>query len=95
MRRASAIPAVSMPSGRGASPKRSCRRSVGWGSAAAGRRPLALGRVSLWGRVIENIDGFRAQYAYPYDLELVGGDEQLAGALRARYAVDVTRAAES
>ena len=45
--------------------------------------------------MIENVDGFRAQYAYPYDLELVGGDEQLAGALCARSAVDVTRAAES
>ena len=51
---------------------------------------LALGRVSLWGRVIETERGFRAQRAYPYDLLLLGGTEQLARALRNRYAVDVS-----
>ena len=54
------------------------------------RRPVAIGRVSLWGRVVENVDGWRAEFAYPYDLELVGGNERLASALRSRYAVDVT-----
>jgi hypothetical protein len=67
-------------------------REIGRVGVGSGRRPVALGRVSLWGRVIENVDGFRAQYAYPYDLELVGGDEPLAAALRTRYAVDVTAA---
>lgn len=51
--------------------------------------PVALGRASLWGRVIENVDGWRAQYAYPYDLELVGGTTADAAALRRAYAVDV------
>lgn len=51
--------------------------------------PVAIGLVSLWGRVIENLDGWRAQYAYPYDLELLNGDVELAHALRRRYQVDV------
>ena len=51
---------------------------------------LALGRVSLWGRVIETERGFRAERAYPYDLLLLGGTEQLARKLRNRYAVDVS-----
>jgi hypothetical protein len=58
----------------------------------AGRLPTAIGRVSLWGRVIENTGGWRAQFAYPYDLELHGGDEELARKLRRRYAVDVALA---
>jgi len=53
------------------------------------RDVLALGRVSLWGRVIETERGFRAERAYPYDLLLLGGDERLARALRSRYAIDV------
>ena len=52
-------------------------------------RPIALGRVSLWGRVLVRENGFRAQYAYPYDLELIGGEEQIARELRRLYAVDV------
>ena len=31
-----------------------------------------LGRVQLWGRVVEHEDGWRAERAYP--LDLVGGD---------------------
>jgi hypothetical protein len=54
------------------------------------RDVLALGRVSLWGRVIETERGFRAERAYPYDLLLLGGTEQLARRLRNRYAVDVS-----
>jgi hypothetical protein len=53
------------------------------------RLPAALGRVSLWGRLIENTGGWRAQFAYPYDLLLFGGDQSLAERLRRRYAVDV------
>jgi hypothetical protein len=56
-------------------------------------RPVALGRVSLWGRVLEREHGFRAQYAYPYDLFVIGGDDAIAAGLRRRYAVDVTLAA--
>ena len=54
-----------------------------------GRLPAAIGRVSLWGRVIENSGGWRAEFAYPYDLLLFGGDASLAAELRGRYAVDV------
>jgi hypothetical protein len=52
--------------------------------------PLALGRVSLWGRVVVRENGFRAQYAYPYDVFLIGGDDDLARELRCLYAVDVS-----
>ncbi len=54
-------------------------------------RPVALGRVSLWGRVLERENGFRAQYAYPYELFLIGDgrDATVARQLRALYAVDV------
>jgi hypothetical protein len=51
---------------------------------------IALGRVSLWGRVIENVQGWRAQYAYPYDVTLIAGDADAARGLRRRYAVDVS-----
>jgi hypothetical protein len=54
-------------------------------------RSIALGRVSLWGRVLERENGFRAQYAYPYELFLIGDgrDATVARQLRALYAVDV------
>ena len=55
-------------------------------------RPIALGRVSLWGRVLLRENGFRAQYAYPYELFLIGGDDAIARDLRDLYAVDVSRA---
>ncbi len=35
------------------------------------RCPAVLGRVSLWGRVVEHEHGFRAQYAYPQRLRLI------------------------
>src|SRR5262249_29961530 len=31
-------------------------------------KPSVIGKVSLWGRVIETENGFRAQYAYPEEL---------------------------
>lgn len=54
------------------------------------RRPLAIavGRVSAWGRVVAHTRGWRAQYAYPYDLYLTGGDRGLARQLADRYAVE-------
>lgn len=52
-------------------------------------RPIALGRVSLWGRILERERGFRAQYAYPYELFLISGDTLMARQLRRLYAVDV------
>ena len=54
-------------------------------------RPIALGRISLWGRILARENGFRAQFAYPFDLFLFGGDDRIAVALRRRYAVDVSR----
>ena len=48
-----------------------------------------LGRVSLWGRVFENTHGWRAQYAYPFELLVVGGDTAVVHGLRDAYAVDV------
>jgi hypothetical protein len=54
-------------------------------------RPIALGSVSLWGRILMREHGFRAQYAYPYELHLIGGDDRIARELRDRYAVDVSR----
>ena len=52
------------------------------------RRPIALGTVSLWGRVFVRERGYRAQYAYPYELFVIGGDEGIADELRRLYAVD-------
>jgi len=51
--------------------------------------PIAIGRVSLWGRILARENGFRAQYAYPYELFLIGGEDTLARELRGLYAVDV------
>jgi hypothetical protein len=53
-------------------------------------RPVALGQVSLWGRILVRERGYRAQYAYPYDLLLIDGDDYIARELRRLYAVDVT-----
>jgi hypothetical protein len=55
-------------------------------------RPIALGRVSLWGRILEREHGFRAQYAYPYDVVVLGGDDEIVRALRRIYAIDVSTA---
>ena len=53
-------------------------------------RPVALGRVSRWGRILEREHGVRAPFADPYDLFLIGADDEIASGLRRRYAVDVT-----
>jgi hypothetical protein len=52
-------------------------------------RPIALGSVSLWGRILERERGYRAQYAYPYELFLLNADDAIARDLRGLYAVDV------
>lgn len=49
----------------------------------------ACGQVSLWGRVIEHEQGWRAQYAYPYAITVESLDAGLAAAIRTEYAVDV------
>jgi hypothetical protein len=53
---------------------------------------LAAGQVSLWGRAVAHQRGWRAQYAYPYDLVLLEGDRRLARALADRYAVETHHA---
>jgi hypothetical protein len=63
--------------GRHRSPEFNCWCGV-WGfsnlekllSALVTYRVSAIGKVSLWGRVIETEDGYRAQYAYPQELWL-------------------------
>jgi hypothetical protein len=52
----------------------------------------AIGRVSLWGRVVECEHGWRGQYAYPYALTVLTEDESLTRRLGAVYAVDVDTA---
>ena len=54
-------------------------------------RPIALGSASLWGRILVRDRGFRSQFAYPYELFLIGGDERMARDLRRLYAVDVSQ----
>lgn len=49
---------------------------------------IAVGRVSGWGRAIGHTRGWRSQYAYPYDLYLISGDQALARMLADRYAVE-------
>ena len=73
-------------------PAETMLHEIGEAGPLAGRLPAALGRVSLWGRVIENDGGWRAQFAYPYDLVLFGADESIAAGLRRDYAVDVALA---
>jgi hypothetical protein len=58
--------------------------------------PIVMGRVSLWGKVLQFSKGFRAQYAYPYELEVArDGDwdgldaEEVARQLRDAYLVDM------
>jgi hypothetical protein len=67
-------------------------RQLGEAGPTFNRLAAAVGRVSLWGNVIENTGGWRGQFAYPYDLVLFGGDASLATELRREYAVDVTLA---
>jgi hypothetical protein len=68
-------------------------RSLAEAGLASEMRPgtLALGRVSLWGRVVEHGSGWRAQYGYPYELFLAGDEPAVARKLRAAYAIDVAR----
>jgi hypothetical protein len=53
-------------------------------------RGIAVGAVSGWGRAVRHARGWRSQFAYPYDLYLVGGDHGLARELADRYAVETS-----
>ncbi len=46
---------------------------------------LAWGSVKLWGRVIEHDEGYRAEFAYPYQLQC--GGEQQAACIAERYGI--------
>ena len=50
----------------------------------------ALGRVSLWGRIVDSEHGWRAEYAYPYDLVVFTRNRRIPRELRDVYAVDVS-----
>ena len=67
-------------------------------TARAMPMPLVIGQVHLWGRVLQFSSGYRAQYAYPYSLEVLDDalplelDPNLVvRQLRDAYVVDVTR----
>jgi len=69
-----------------------------WARWAGGAlpNPIVVGRVNLWGRVLQFSRGYRAQYAYPYELEIPGGGNwddldvaEIAERLRRDYLVDV------
>jgi hypothetical protein len=53
---------------------------------------MAVGRVALWGRVIEHRDGYRAQFAYPTELTVYGAAGPVADEVRAAYGVPVALA---
>jgi hypothetical protein len=66
------------------------RRMILWMQSQGGD-PVgwAVGRVAMWGRVIEHTKGWRAQYAYPYAVRVESEDEAVARQVRFEYAVDV------
>jgi hypothetical protein len=62
--------------------------------------PIVIGRVQLWGRVLPYSAGYRAELAYPYELEVLAGGaldeaeaERLGRLLRDAYLVDVAQRA--
>lgn len=56
-------------------PEASCRcglyATVGLDLLRRARSPAVLGRVALWGRVIQHARGWRAEFAYPQSIALV------------------------
>jgi hypothetical protein len=70
-----------------------------WAQSAL-THPIVIGRVQLWGRVLPHSAGYRAQLAYPYELEVLAGDgfdeaeaQALERALRDAYLVDIAQRA--
>lgn len=51
--------------------------------------PVAFGPVRLWGRVLECENGWRAQYAYPAKLYVVGPASETSAQLERTYGVEV------
>lgn len=48
-----------------------------------------VGQVALWGDVVEHERGYRARYAYPVKLWVLGGEKAIAEALEKAYGVEV------
>jgi hypothetical protein len=70
-----------------------------WAQSAL-THPIVVGRVQLWGRVLPHSAGYRAELAYPYELEVLAGDglddaeaQALERALRDAYLVDIAQRA--
>jgi hypothetical protein len=66
-------------------------RALEWAEWARSALPyrIVIGQVQLWGRVLPHSAGYRAERAYPYELELLDEDPELARELRETYLVDV------
>lgn len=61
----------------------------GWKDNQGEPDAWALGRVSLWGRVVEFELGWRAEYGYPYEVTVFSNESAVADEVRRLYAVDV------
>lgn len=61
-----------------------CRALANYGSCA-------YGRVQMWGRIVEHDHGYRAQYAKPFSITLVGADAtpETAAAIELEYGCEV------
>jgi hypothetical protein len=66
-----------------------------WAQSAV-PHPVVVGQVQLWGRVFPHSLGYRAEFAYPYALEVLAGQTlhqvdalRLERGLRDSYLVDV------
>jgi hypothetical protein len=66
-------------------------RALEWAEWARASLPyrVVLGTVQLWGRVLPHLAGYRAERAYPYELELLEAEPELEQSLRRSYLVDV------
>src|SRR4051794_41949202 len=51
-------------------PAEAMLHEIGEAGPEYNRLPAALGRVSLWGRVVENTGGWRGQVAHPHHIPL-------------------------
>lgn len=72
-----------------------------WAQSAL-THPIVVGRVQIWGRVLPHSAGYRAELAYPYELEVLAGEglqedaaRSLERALRDAYLVDIAQLAAS
>jgi hypothetical protein len=59
------------------------------GAYASSGVSVALGKVALWGRLIEHEKGWRGQYAYPLDTRVLHASAEAVRDLAEQYAVPV------